>query len=67
MKILNLIISKYSKKGPKFQLRKLEEDLELIKSDLPGASNNLQEDQFLYRESLVALPKCLCCNKPNTL
>jgi len=63
MKILNLIISKYSEKGSKFQLRKLEEDLELIKKDLPGVSNNPQEDLFLYRESLVAPPKCPCCDK----
>lgn len=58
------IIEKYEIKGPKFQIRKLEEDIELIKEDLPGISSNPQEDLFLFRESRSTTPLCPLCSKP---
>lgn len=58
------IIEKYKNKGPKFQIRKLEKDIELIKKDLPGISSNVQEDLFLFRESLLIPPHCPVCSKP---
>lgn len=57
------IIEKYKSKGPKFQIRKLEEDIELIKEDLPGISSNVQEDLFLFKESLLTPLKCPVCSK----
>jgi hypothetical protein len=58
------VIEKYKNKGSKFQIRKLEEDIELIKEDLPGISSNAQEDLFLFKESLLIPPHCPVCSKP---
>ena len=63
MQQIKSIIGKYSKKGPKFQLVKLEEELQLIKDYLPGISDNVQEDLFLFKESLSEIPKCSFCEK----
>lgn len=61
MSKLDDLINIYSKKGPKFRLQKLNEDLDLIKDLLPGISDIPQEDLFLYKESLTEIPKCHIC------
>lgn len=62
MNNIKRIIKEYENKGPKFHIAKLKNEVLEYRNELPGISEDVLEDLFLFKESISEIPKCPICD-----